>query len=219
MRWCMWHFLGEARVASPKHPRRKLFYKEFHKSVTVRFFGYPASRGGHALHSASKKTIKGSLRNMEISVPRDRQGEFGPQLVKKNQTTLTGDIEEKILFMYAQGMTTADIECHIKEIYGLEVSDSTVSRITEKILPVVREWQARPLENIYAVVFMDAIHFHVRSEGQIIKKRYISPFGPTWMATKTCGHVGWRERKRQVLAVRPQWSEKPSILLPKVKTE
>lgn len=72
--------------------------------------------------------------------------------------------------MYAKGMTTADIESHIREIYGIEVSDSTISRVTDKILPVVKEWQSRPLENIYAVVFMDAIHFHVRSEGQIIKK-------------------------------------------------
>ena len=67
-------------------------------------------------------------------------------------------------------MTTSDIEAHIQDIYGLECSDSTISRITDKILPVVREWQSRPLEEIYAVVFMDAIHFHVRSEGQIVKK-------------------------------------------------
>lgn len=72
--------------------------------------------------------------------------------------------------MYAKGMTTADIESHIRDIYGIDVSDSTISRITDKILPVVKEWQARPLESIYAVVFMDAIHFHVRSEGQIVKK-------------------------------------------------
>ena len=72
--------------------------------------------------------------------------------------------------MYAKGMTTRDIDAHIREIYGLEVSDSTVSRITDKILPVVKEWQQRPLEEIYAVVFLDAIHYHVRSEGQIVKK-------------------------------------------------
>ena len=72
--------------------------------------------------------------------------------------------------MYAKGMTTADIEAHIREIYGLSVSDSTISRITDKILPVVKEWQARPLQEIYTVVYMDAMHFHVRSEGQIVKK-------------------------------------------------
>lgn len=123
------------------------------------------SRNGY-----SKKTLKTSFGDTEISVPRDRNGDFEPQLVKKNQTTLTGDIEEKILSMYAKGMTTKDIETHIMDIYGLECSDTTISRITDKILPVVREWQSRPLEDIYAVVFMDAIHFHVRSEGRIIKK-------------------------------------------------
>ena len=118
----------------------------------------------------SKKTLKTSFGETDIAVPRDRNGDFEPQLVKKNQTTLTGDIEEKILSMYAKGMTTKDIETHIMDIYGLECSDTTISRITDKILPVVREWQCRPLEDIYAVVFMDAIHFHVRSEGRIIKK-------------------------------------------------
>jgi len=123
------------------------------------------SRNGY-----SEKTLKSSLGDIEIAVPRDRKGDFEPQIVKKNQTTLSGDIEEKILSMYAKGMTTSDIECHIRDIYGIEVSDSTISRVTDKILPVVREWQVRPLESIYAVVFMDAIHFHVRSEGQILKK-------------------------------------------------
>lgn len=72
--------------------------------------------------------------------------------------------------MYAKGMTTSDIQAHIKDIYGMNISDTTVSRITDKMLPEAREWQQRPLESVYAVVFMDAIHYHVRSEGQIVKK-------------------------------------------------
>lgn len=123
------------------------------------------SRNGH-----TEKTVTGSFGDMKISVPRDRNGEFEPRLIKKHQTSLTGDIEEKIISMYAKGMTTADIESHIREIYGLDVSDSTVSRITDKILPIVKEWQVRPLESVYSVVFMDAIHFHVRQEGQVVKK-------------------------------------------------
>ena len=123
------------------------------------------SRNGH-----SSKTLRTSFGDVEVSVPRDRKGEFEPQILKKNQTSISQDIEEKILSMYAKGMTTSDIEAHIHDIYGLEVSDTTVSRITDKILPVAKEWQQRPLESIYAVVFLDAIHFHVRSEGQIIKK-------------------------------------------------
>ena len=123
------------------------------------------SRNGH-----SNKTLRTSFGDVEVSVPRDRKGEFEPQLLKKNQTSISQDIEEKILSMYAKGMTTSDIEEHIRDIYGIEVSDTTVSRITDKILPIAREWQQRPLEAIYAVVFMDAIHYHVRSEGRIIKK-------------------------------------------------
>jgi transposase-like protein len=123
------------------------------------------SRNGH-----SKKTVKSSFGEVELDIPRDRNGEFEPQIVKKHQTTLTGDIEEKILSMYAKGMSTSDIEGHIRDIYGLDVSDTTISRITDKILPVVREWQQRPLESVYAVVFMDGIFFHVRSEGRIAKK-------------------------------------------------
>ena len=123
------------------------------------------SRNGH-----SSKTLRTSFGDVEVSVPRDRKGEFNPLLLKKNQTSISQDIEEKILSMYAKGMTTSDIEEHIRDIYGVEVSDTTVSRITDKILPIAREWQQRPLEAIYAVVFMDAIHYHVRSEGRIIKK-------------------------------------------------
>lgn len=123
------------------------------------------SRNGY-----SKKTLKTGFGEAEIDVPRDRKGEFEPQILKKNQTSVSQAIEEKIISMYAKGMTTADIEMHIRDIYGQEVSDTTISRITDKILPMAQEWQQRPLESIYAVVFLDAIHYHVRSEGQIVKK-------------------------------------------------
>lgn len=123
------------------------------------------SRNGH-----SSKTLRTSFGEVGVSVPRDRKGEFEPQVLKKNQTSVSEDIEEKILSMYAKGMTTGDIEAHIQDIYGIEVSDTTISRITDKILPLAKEWQQRPLEAVYAVVFLDAIHYHVRSEGQIVKK-------------------------------------------------
>ena len=123
------------------------------------------SRNGH-----SSKTLKTSFGEVDIDIPRDRKGEFDPVILKKNQTSISQDIEEKILSMYAKGMTTSDIETHIRDIYGLQISDTTISRITDKILPIAKEWQQRPLEPIYAVVFLDAIHYHVRSEGQIVKK-------------------------------------------------
>ena len=123
------------------------------------------SRNGH-----SEKTLRTSFGNVELSVPRDRKSEFEPQLLKKNQTSISQDIEEKIISMYAKGMSTDDISDHVRDIYGISVSDTTVSRITDKILPLAREWQQRPLESVYAVVYLDAIHYHVRSEGQIVKK-------------------------------------------------
>lgn len=120
----------------------------------------------------SRKTLKTSGGSVEIAVPRDRNGDFEPQLIKKNETTLSGDIEAKIISMYAKGMTTNDISAHIEDIYGIEVSDSLVSRITDKILPVVKEWQQRPLESVYAVVFMDAIHYHVRCEAGLSRRLF-----------------------------------------------
>ena len=133
-------------------------------------YDYKNKEGTNSRNGHSQKTLKTSFGNIEIETPRDRNGEFEPQLLKKNQTSITQEVEEKILSMYAKGMTTGDIETHIKDIYGLDVSDTTVSRITDKILPVAKEWQQRPLESIYAVEFLDAIHYHVRSEGQIVKK-------------------------------------------------
>lgn len=133
-------------------------------------YDYRNKQTDNSRNGYSEKTMKTSFGEIDIAVPRDRKGNFEPQLVKKQQTTLSGDIEEKILSMYAKGMTTSDIESHIRDIYGIDVSDSTISRVTDKILPVVKEWQSRPLESIYAVVFMDAIHYHVRTEGQIVKK-------------------------------------------------
>lgn len=118
----------------------------------------------------SQKTVRTSYGDMEIDVPRDRNGEFEPKIIAKHQNTLSQDVEAKIISMYAKGMSTADIEEHITDLYGIEISDSTISRITDKILPVVKEWQQRPLCEIYSVVFLDAIHFHVRSEGRIVKK-------------------------------------------------
>jgi Transposase and inactivated derivatives len=123
------------------------------------------SRNGH-----SSKTMHTSYGDMEVAIPRDRNGDFEPQVIKKYQNTVTQDMEEKIISMYAKGMTTTDIESHMRELYGIDISDSTISRITDKILPIVREWQERPLEEIYAVVFMDAIHYHVRHEGRIVKR-------------------------------------------------
>lgn len=122
------------------------------------------SRNGY-----SKKTIKSQLGEIELNIPRDRNGEFEPQIIPKYQRNVTG-IEEKVLALYASGMTTRDIHAQIQDLYGVEVSPEMVSKITERILPMVQEWQSRPLEAIYPFIFMDAIHYKVREDKQIVNK-------------------------------------------------
>ena len=117
-------------------------------------YGYKTKDTDNSRNGHSSKTLRTSFGDVEISVPRDRKGEFEPQVLRKNQTSISQDIEEKILSMCATGMTTSDIAVHIRDICGAEVSDTTVSRITDKILPIAKEWQQRPLESVYAVVFL-----------------------------------------------------------------
>lgn len=122
------------------------------------------SRNGH-----SKKTVQSSQGDIELKIPRDRNGEFEPELVKKHQMDISG-IEDKILFMYSQGTSTRDIEKAMLEMYGIEIDDTKVSKITDKILPLIREWQERPLQSVYAMLILDAIHYKVREDGIVVKK-------------------------------------------------
>ena len=122
------------------------------------------SRNGY-----SKKNIKSELGTVELSIPRDRKGEFEPKIVPKYQRNVTG-IEDKILALYAAGMTTRDISEQVKNLYDVEISAEMVSNITNKIIPLITEWQNRPLEKTYSFVFMDAIHYKVRDEKQIVIK-------------------------------------------------
>ena len=122
------------------------------------------SRNGY-----SKKTVTSSMGEIDLDIPRDRKGEFEPQTVKKNQTDIS-NIEDRVLSMYAKGMTTRDISAHLRDVYGVEASAEMISRMTDRILPVAKEWQNRPLERKYAIVFMDAVHFHVREDNRTVKK-------------------------------------------------
>ena len=122
------------------------------------------SRNGY-----SKKTVTSSFGDIELDIPRDRKGEFEPQVIRKNQTDIS-NIEDQVLSMYAKGMTTRDISDHLKSVYGVDASAEMISHMTDRILPIAKEWQNRPLEKKYAVVFMDAIHFHVRQDNQTVKK-------------------------------------------------
>jgi putative transposase len=125
----------------------------------------------------SRKTIKSLNGNFELQTPRDRDGSFSPQLVKKHQTTLNDEIEQKIIAMYGLGMSYQDISGHLQEIYGLEVSTGTLSAITDKIIQTVKEWQARPLASIYPIVWLDAIHYKVRENGKVISKAVYTILG------------------------------------------
>jgi len=124
---------------------------------------------GNSRNGYSKKTVQTQMGKTEIKIPRDRNGEFEPQIIKKYETT-ANEVEEQIIAMYAKGMSTRDIEDHMRDIYGIEVSAAMVSKVTDKILPMIAEWQARPLDQVYPVVFLDAIHFKVRKDNRIVNK-------------------------------------------------
>lgn len=122
------------------------------------------SRNGY-----STKKVRSNQGDMEIKVPRDRQGKFEPVVVKKYQKDVSS-IEDQVISMYAKGMTVRDIQEHLNRIYGIEASPTLISNITDKIMPIVREWQNRPLQEVYTVVFLDAIQYKVKEDGQIINK-------------------------------------------------
>ncbi|MBP2117225.1 transposase-like protein [Cohnella lubricantis] len=117
----------------------------------------------------SKKTITSEYGEQEISVPRDRQGEFEPLVVRKHQSNVTG-IEDQIIALYAKGVSTREIHDHLHQLYGIDVSPTMISNVTNKIVPLIKEWQNRPLQAVYAVVFLDAIHFKVKQDGAIVNK-------------------------------------------------
>jgi putative transposase len=117
----------------------------------------------------STKTLKSEFGEVEIQIPRDRKGEFEPKIIPKYQRNVSG-IEEKIISLYARGMSTRDIGEQLKDLYGVEISAEMVSRITDRIIPEIKEWQQRPLEPIYTFCFMDAIHYKVRDEGRICNR-------------------------------------------------
>lgn len=130
-------------------------------------------------NGSSSKTLRSAeYGELPIAVPRDREGEFEPAIVKKNQSSISG-LEERIIAMYAKGMSTRDIQDHFSDLYGSEVSPTLISNVTNKILPLVKEWQNRPLEALYPIIFMDAIHFKVRHEGRIQSKAAYVVLGVT----------------------------------------
>lgn len=129
-------------------------------------------RNGH-----TQKNLKTSFGDIEIFPPRDRDGSFDPQTIAKRQRVLPGDLDEKILSMYSHGSSYSDIRSQVEEIYGIQVSDGTISAITDRVIPVIREWQSRPLDTIYPIIWMDAMHFKVRDEGRVKSKAIYTILG------------------------------------------
>jgi putative transposase len=116
------------------------------------------------------KTIKHPSGSFELDTPRDRNGSFEPQLIKKNQTTLTDEIDRKVLSMFSMGMSYRDINQHVEEMYGINVSSATINAITDKLIPELKAWQQRPLDSHYPIVWLDAIHYKVKEDGRYISK-------------------------------------------------
>lgn len=119
------------------------------------------NNSGNSRNGKTNKTLKTNEGEINISVPRDRNSEFEPIAVPKHQRNL-GEFEDKIISMYAKGMSTRDIQSHIEDLYGLKLSPTAVSNITDSVISSIREWQSRPLESVYPIVFLDAIHYKVK---------------------------------------------------------
>jgi len=124
---------------------------------------------GNSRNGTTKKTLKGEFGEMELETPRDRNGSFEPRIVSKGQTRFDG-FDDKIISMYSRGMTTREIEGHLKEMYGVEVSPTLISNVTEAVMEEVRTWQSRPLDEVYPILYMDALRVKVRDGGHILNK-------------------------------------------------
>ena len=156
-----------------KELKKRLIEKAMDAEIT-HHLGYekhsPSGKNtGNSRNGKSPKTIKSDSGEIPIVVPRDRNGSFEPRIVKKNQTRFDG-FDEKIISMYARGMTTRDIQAHLEELYGVEVSPNLISDVTDSVINEVKEWQIRPLDEVYAIVYLDATIIKVRSEGRVVKK-------------------------------------------------
>jgi len=141
------------------------------------------NRSGNARNGTSAKTIKGNFGTMPIEIPRDRDSSFEPTIISKGQTRFAG-FDDKIISLYARGLTTRDIQGHLKEIYGVEVSPSLISTVTDAVADEVKIWQNRPLDALYPIVYMDAIRVKCRDNGHVINKAVYLAIGITMEGVK-----------------------------------
>lgn len=137
---------------------------------------YQNKNTSNSRNGKSRKTMKSDLGLFDLDIPRDRDGSFEPEIVKKHQTDVS-HLESSIIGMYAKGMTTRDIATQVNQMYGMDISPTLVSNITDKIVPMIRDWQSRPLESVYPIIFMDAIHFKVRKDSSVVSKAAYAAIG------------------------------------------
>jgi putative transposase len=141
------------------------------------------ANSGNSRNGKSKKTICGKRGQIEIDVPRDRASEFEPQLIKKGQTRFDG-FDDKIISMYARGMTCREIKSHLQEIYGVEVSPDFVSTVTDSVIDEVRAWQSRPLDAVYPILYLDALQVKIKDQGRVSNKAIYLAIGVNMSGTK-----------------------------------
>lgn len=132
------------------------------------------SQKGNRRNGRVSKQMKSSGGEFELNYQRDRNGEFDPKLIKKRQTVLQDDLDKKILSLYANGMSYADIRSSLEEVYQVEISNGAINRITDRLITEMEEWRNRPLESVYAILYLDAIHFKVREDGKVVSKAIYS---------------------------------------------
>ncbi|AHF01929.1 transposase [Thiomicrospira aerophila AL3] len=125
----------------------------------------------------TKKTVKSGVGEFELDTPRDREGTFEPQLIKKHQTKLTPEIDQKILGLFALGTSYRDIRFHIEELYGIDVSEATITAVTDQLIPELKEWQSRSLDAIYPFIGLDAIHYKIKDHGRYVSKAIYTILG------------------------------------------
>ena len=138
---------------------------------------------GNSRNGASAKTVKGEFGEITVETPRDRNSSFEPQILKKHQTRFDG-FDDKILSMYARGMTTREIQGHLQEMYGVEVSPTLISDVTDAVMEEVKAWQSRPLEPLYAILYLDALYVKMRHEGRVENRAVYVALGVDWDGRK-----------------------------------
>ena len=158
-------------------PMLKSFIEKALESEMEHHLSSTSSDGKNKRNGKGKKTIKSGLGTFEIQTPTDRNSSFEPELVKKRQTILAENLSEKIVGLYGLGMGLRDISSHIKEMYDTDISHTVLSQITDKIIPDIKAWQSRPLESMYCIVWLDAMHYKVRVDGKVQHKALYNILG------------------------------------------